>query len=228
MLMLLLMLMLMSDRGQHSQWLWFAPMHRNVALDCFGFGPVLDAFWFRVTTVFLKKHILEPTNLSPTHRTLSVSNSLELSASTNAMDLNWRQCMPLVSRRALIFCDTVIWFPEILTKVLLLMRGNAVLGQRGDWGAVHVSLWAASIAPTIDPEGGGAGGVGGTGWGAGEDGGDWTRGGAGRGTFCIAAHPGPPCPLPTVHLHRFPAIQSFWQFVLFHAKLFNAEAFVPL
>ena len=77
---------------------------------------------------------------------------------TNAMDLNWRQCMPLVSRRALIFCDTVI-----LTKVLLLMRGNAVLGQRGGWGAVHVSLWAASIAPTIDPEGGGAGGVGGTG-----------------------------------------------------------------
>ena len=71
------------------------------------------------------------------------------------------------------------------------------------------------LAPTIDPKGGGAGGageVGGTGGGVGEDGGTGFRGGAGRGGEPSASLPTlaccPPCPLPTLHLHRFSSIQS--------------------
>ena len=40
-----------------------------------------------------------------------------------------------------------------ITKALFVRLGNAVLGQRGDWGAVHVSLWAASTCSNHRSEG---------------------------------------------------------------------------
>ena len=76
---------------------------------------------------------------------------------------------------------------------------------RGDWGAVHVSLWAASTCSNHRSEGRRSRGGRGSGgnwrrsWGGR---GDWIQGRSreGRGTFCITAHPGllPPL-LPTAH-----------------------------
>ena len=48
----------------------------------------------------------------------------------------------------------MFWFLEILAKVLFVREENAVLGGQGeDWGAVHVSLWAASTCSNHRSEG---------------------------------------------------------------------------